>query len=466
MFFDQSENHAPVLLEAGTGRSLTGAQLSEIAGSAHARLRSLTDGGLVFLLTSNDLDSAAAYVACLSGGVPVALIEQASFARFGTDLLRAYEPAVVLGAFDGAAHSFTESGILFHNLAVWSSEANRRCAHPVHPDVALLLTTSGSTGSPKCVRLSAANLEANAQSIRGYLGLTADERSMQSLPLHYSYGLSLLNSHLAAGALTVLTEASFMSKAFWETFAAQGCTSFAGVPFMYETLHRLRFDPQSQPTLQTMTQAGGNLRPEIKTHLAERLAGKGGRFFAMYGQTEATARMTYVPPDRLAEKATSIGIPIPGGMLEICPIEGVPAPAGELVYRGPNVMMGYAGGAADLARGDEMNGVLSTGDIGWRDDDGFFHVSGRLKRFAKCQGRRVNLDDVERRVESQFNVMASAVEHSKGLGIFFSGPAEAMVVRSAVADFLMIPPAVIHCEALAQLPVLPTGKKDYRALQV
>lgn len=463
MFFDQEHNQRPVLIDAVTGRSTSGAELYARASSVALSLKGLTDRSLLFLLCQNDERTIVSYVACLLAKMPVVLVDAASFTKLGAEMLAAYEPAILVGparGIDGFSKVEGPEGV-----ELWVSDTRLSARKSLHEDLAVLLTTSGSTGSPKCVRLSAANLEANAKSIASYLGLTADERAILSLPVHYSYGLSVLDSHLVAGASTVLTDASFMGQDFWKQFSEQKCTSFAGVPFMYETMARLRFEPRAHPTLRTLTQAGGNLLARFKVPLAVKMREAGGRFFAMYGQTEATARISYVPPERLEEKSDSIGVAIPGGALEVQPVEGVDAPHGELVYRGPNVMMGYAESAADLARGDDLQGVLRTGDLGWRDDDGYFFISGRLKRFAKCQGRRVNLDDVERKVEAQFSVSAAVIEHPKGIGVFFSGEADAMVVRGAVAEFLMIPPASIHCEGVSQLPRLANGKKDYKALR-
>jgi acyl-CoA synthetase (AMP-forming)/AMP-acid ligase II len=336
-----------------------------------------------------------------------------------------------------------------------------------HADLALLLTTSGSTGSPKLVRLTARNLEANARSITEYLGLGPAERAVQSLPMYYSYGLSVLNSHLLAGGSVVLTPHSFMRPEFWRDVDEQRATSFAGVPYMYETLHRLRFDPARHPSLRTLTQAGGALRRELTSHFHARCAAAGARLVVMYGQTEATARISYVPPERLAEKVGSIGRAIPGGTLRLERLEGMDGAAAELVYEGPNVMMGYAETPADLALGDVQRGVLRTGDLGAVDADGYFSVVGRLKRFAKLFGRRVSLEDVERELESAFPVRAIATEAGERLQVCVA--AEAAVADDALvahlARFLAVPPSAIALRRLAELPLTATGKKDYKAAE-
>ena len=191
--------------------------------------------------------------------------------------------------------------------------------------------------------------------------------------MHYSYGLSVLNSHLVAGGTVVLTPHSFMRPEFWRDADQERATSFAGVPYMYETLHRLRFDPARHPTLRTFTQAGGALRRDLIAHFHGRVTEAGARLVVMYGQTEATARISYVPPERLGEKIGSIGIPIPGGTLRLERVEGLETGASELVYEGENVMLGYAESLADLGLGDVQQGVLRTGDLGDRRRRGLLH---------------------------------------------------------------------------------------------
>ncbi|GAB3865821.1 hypothetical protein GCM10027610_116700 [Dactylosporangium cerinum] len=177
-------------------------------------------------------------------------------------------------------------------------------------------------------------------------------------------------------------------------------TSLALVPSQYEMLRRLRFDPWRYPSLRTLTQAGGRLRAELVRDFHDRMASAGGRLFVMYGQTEAAPRLTTLPADRLAEKLGSVGPAVPGGRLTVRLEDGTettePGVVGEVLYRGPNVMMGYAETAADLARGDEQGGLLETGDLGHLDEEGYLFIDGRLKRFGKVFGVRLNLDDIER----------------------------------------------------------------------
>ena len=282
----------------------------------------------------------------------------------------------------------------------------------LYDELALLLTTSGSTGSPKLVRQSYANIKANTASIVEYLKLDATERPITTLPMNYTYGLSIINSHLAAGATILLTDKSIMQREFWDFFAAQGATSFGGVPYTYEMLDKLMFFRRKLPSLRTMTQAGGKILPALHQKFAEYAKREGKNFVVMYGQCEATARMSYLPPERALDKVGSMGVAIPGGKFTLIDVDGreitEPEVTGELVYEGANVTLGYAECADDLSKGDERQGRLVTGDMAKHDAEGFYYVVGRKKRFLKIFGNRVNLDETERLIKDRFPDMDCA----------------------------------------------------------
>jgi len=427
-------------------------------------LRQLPRPALVFQFSGNNVSAVCVYLACLAEKIPLGLAEPTASARDG--IIRSYAPTAVVipvGEPGPIAHRlFCE--VPGSELVVWMRDDG--ASYGVVPDakLALLLMTSGSTGDAKLVRLTLANLLANAAAISSYLALTPDEIAIQSLPFHYSFGLSVLNSHLLAGGAIALTRHSFMRPEFWSAFDDCRCTSFAGVPYMYETLHRLRTNPAARPTLKTLTQAGGSLRPEIARHFNAAAEGGEARLFIMYGQTEATARIAFVPPERLWEKIGTIGVAIPGGELWLESVEG--ESDRQLYYRGANVMMGYALGPADLARGDEMKGVLPTGDLADRDADGFFRITGRLSRFAKLFGKRINLAPVEVRAEAKTGRTAAAIDGGERLRIFLEGADGEQVetVRLHIADWLGVPPGAVQVTAIDLIPLTPSGKKNYKAL--
>lgn len=331
-----------------------------------------------------------------------------------------------------------------------SALISRYITDEVHPDLALLLTTSGSTGDPKLVRLSRSAVLANAGQVAESLGVTGDDVAITTLPLFYSYGLSVLHSHLLRGATVVLERTGIMQKDFWAAVGEHGVTSLAFVPSQYEMLRRLRFDPARYPSVRTLTQAGGRLRTDLVADFAARMDAVGGRMFVMYGQTEAAPRMACLPPSRLTAKLGSAGQAMPGGAFTI--------EDGEVVYQGPNVMMGYAETAADLARGDDLAGVLHTGDLGHLDDEGFLFITGRRKRMAKVFGVRINLDDVEK----HFPVAAVAGDDKLHV---FTQDEDVRALRSKIAEWLGTHFTGVDVRTIPSLPLLPNGKTDYRALE-
>lgn len=428
---------SPALVTAqGT---ISGAELHERVQERRARLGSTRR--LVALEGTNRVESVVDYLAALSGGHPLLMVPPGLRSTPGGErLLASYDPDVVLA--DDAGD--------------WGFEERRRgTRHDLHPDLALLMGTSGSSGTPRQVRLSRENVLANATAIADYLGLGPDDRAATSLPLHYCYGLSVLNSHLVAGASLWLTEESVVEESFWTGAAQAGVTSFAGVPHTFALLERSDFDERRPATLRQVTQAGGAMPPERVRAWARSGAEHGFDFVVMYGATEATARMAYLPPHLAAERPETIGVPIPGGDLRI--------DDGELVYSGPNVMLGYADSPADLALGRTVT-ELRTGDLAIQHDDGLFQVTGRRNRLAKLFGLRIDLDHVEEVLRSQ-GVEARVLEHEGSLLAFvLHGRAQRRAER-LLARELCLPRHAVVVRRVAAFPLTASQKTDYPALR-
>jgi acyl-coenzyme A synthetase/AMP-(fatty) acid ligase len=248
-----------------------------------------------------------------------------------------------------------------------------------------------------------------------------------------------------------------------------GATSLAGVPYHYEMLHRIRWSPAAYPSLRTLTQAGGRLRDELILAFHKKITAVGGRFHVMWGCTEAAPRMSTLPADALPERVGSVGPALDGGSFTVLGEDGVetdrPGVVGELVYRGPNVMMGYAESSADLPRGDEQGGVLRTGDLGHLDPDGFVWLRGRLKRFGKIFGIRVNLHDIEELARDQGPV--AAVSGPDKVVVFVEGIADdaAKALAGRLSDRLRVHRSGFDVRGVARLPQLSNGKIDYRSLE-
>ncbi|MBJ6749866.1 AMP-binding protein [Geomonas anaerohicana] len=423
---------------------------------------------LVALVADNSPACIACYLAALRCGHAVLLLNAGGDASLREGLLRRYLPEVMLLPRWTALPKFYKSVSVLGGFVCCFLEHS--APGPIHPDLAVLLTSSGTTGNPKLIRLSHGNLQSNAASIASYLGIDAAETAVTSLPISYSYGLSVVNSHLLRGGNLVCTDESVVSGRFWQLFRECGCTSFAGVPHSYLMLERLRLDRMSLPTLRTLTQAGGRLAKDKVEHFSQLAARIGCRFFVMYGQTEATARICYVPWERLAEKAGSVGIAIPGGSIRIVGEGGhslEPRCEGEVVYEGPNVMMGYAENRDDLAIGDQLCGVLQTGDIGYLDDDGFLYITGRLNRFVKVFGHRVNLDDVERMLEDALSVPVACVGSDDHLFVLLESSDDQLrhEARQRIASLYHIHHSALEVQLLPSIPVTAAGKKDYPAMR-
>ncbi|HRO15654.1 MAG TPA: AMP-binding protein, partial [Paracoccus sp. (in: a-proteobacteria)] len=336
-----------------------------------------------------------------------------------------------------------------------------------HPELALLLQTSGSTGQGKGVRLSGGALETNAAAIAEYLGLVPQDRAALVLPLHYSYGLSVLNSHLAAGASLWLHPGSVRTAGFIEGLAEARCTSLAGVPHTYDLLESIGFRDAPLPDLRLMTVAGGRLAPDRVRLYARHMNERDGRFFVMYGQTEATARIAYLPPHLAETHPDAIGRAIPGGRLSLRGPDGRPldrpGAEGELVYEGPNVMMGYADGREDLLRPAEVT-ALATGDLARRDHDGIYRIVGRLRRMSKIGGQRIGHDAVEAAI-AVHGITAAVAGDDRRLLVAFAGPQREDEVAALAVSATGLTLRHVTALRLAELPRLPSGKLDYAALK-
>ncbi|MDQ3480168.1 MAG: non-ribosomal peptide synthetase, partial [Actinomycetota bacterium] len=424
---------------------LTYQQLADRVEATAQRLGS--QRRLVLVAGGNRVDVLVAYLAALSAGHPVLLTSDTDRERLES-LISTYDPDVVMSDVGGR----------------WSTHERRPgSAHELHPDLALLLSTSGSTGSPKLVRLSHDNVQSNAEAIATYLGIEPTDRAATTLPLHYCYGLSVINSHLVRGAALILTDLSVVDARFWDLFRDHDATSFAGVPHTFDLLGRVGFAKMRLPSLRYITQAGGRLGADQVERFARLGARNGWDLFVMYGQTEATARMAYLPPGLAASHPNTIGIPVPGGSFSLEPVPDLDEPdAGELVYSGPNVMLGYAEGPSDLRLGRTIE-ALRTGDIARQDSNGLFEVIGRRSRFAKLFGLRIDLQQVETELVAA-GVSACCLEVNDELVVAVESGHRADDLQRLVARRCGLPMCAARICPFDQFPRLENGKPDYQTL--
>lgn len=458
----KSFSNQTALINTSSNKTITYNELDKESKNLAEKLK-LSVKGLIFLFTTNNFESVITYIASLKSTNAVLLLDEKLNNEIRNGLIENYNPDFIVTTNSNSPVNYNLE-FKFESLNFY--KRNTLTQNKLFTDLAVLLSTSGTTGSPKLVRLSYKNIQSNADSICEYLGIDENERAITTLPINYSYGLSVINSHLLKGASIVLTEKTVFFRDFWDQFNEYKCSSFAGVPYTYTMLKRINFNKIDLPTLKYFTQAGGKLSEEFIRHFNNYALEKRIKFFVMYGQTEATARITFVPPERLIDKIGSIGISIPNGELKIMKDEKeiiTPNEEGEIVYKGDNVMLGYAETIIDLSKGDELNRILFTGDLGYKDEDGFFYVTGRMKRFIKIFGLRINLDEVQKMIENHFQISAACTGSDELLKILVQSDDHMteVKVKEAVMKMYKLNFKSIVVKSITQIPTTNSGKYDY-----
>jgi long-chain acyl-CoA synthetase len=303
----------------------------------------------------------------------------------------------------------------FDTASIWTlrelfSPAVRTQTRGGGEDLAALLFSSGSTGKPRGVMLSHRNFIANTDSIIQAIGLGADDRAMAVLPFHYSFGASVLQTHLAAGGAVVIDKRFLFPDKVLQRMVETRCTGFAGVPSHYQILLRKsRFEQMDFPDLRWLQQAGGKLQVPFVRELRE--AKPGVRLYVMYGATEATARLSILPPSEVDARPGSIGKGIPGVTLRVLGEQGRTVAAGEvgeIVAEGENIARGYFQDPEETAS-TFREGRLHTGDLATVDGDGYVTVLGRAKNFLKCGGTRTSAERFEEALLAFPDIVEAAV---------------------------------------------------------
>ena len=428
----------------------------------------IMERSLCFCLCDNNIGSVLGYIGLLNNRVVPLLLNRKIAEEQLFFLIDCYRPRYIyLPQRMTEVNGYTKELYAGWDYVLLENSDNSGTA--IYDELALLLPTSGSTGSPKFVRISYRNLQANTKSIETYLEIDETEKAITTLPMYYTYGLSVINTHIDVGATVLLTEDTVMMKSFWEFANNGGATSFAGVPYTYEMLKHIGFFNMNLPNLRYMTQAGGKLLPQLHKEFAVWSREHNKKFIAMYGQTEATARMSWLPAKDSVEKYGSIGIAIPGGKLSLVDENGIEIygskTVGELKFEGENVTLGYAEGIEDLGRGDERHGVLMTGDMAERDEDGYYYIVGRKKRILKIFGNRINLDEVERILKEKYTGMDIAVSGiDDEMHIYIAGDTLDREVKSYISRKTHLSEMGFLIKHVDEIPKNDSGKISYGKL--
>jgi len=451
--------------DAASERWFNRAELARCMRSFSGKLP-FTRKALGFVFALNDAASLIAYLGSIESGHAVAMLDPELDSPLASNLIRRFQPDFIVApasqALDsGITAQYSATALGTQQVLLCSREPGH---FEIHPDVALLISTSGSTGSPKLVRLSWRNLRSNAASINQVLSNTDLDRAMLTTPIFNGYAQSLVHTHLAAGGSFVLTRHRIVSRAFWDIVREAECNVIGGTPYFYQMLDRFGLDFLRVPKLKRFIQIGGRLGESLVRKFHESVSRYGGALHIMYGQAEASPRISGLPPSMLPDAARSVGFALPGGRLCV-EADGQccgPSQEGELVYEGPNVMMGYASEPSDLAAGDELRGRLHTGDLGYYDDRGLFYISGRKARFVKVFGWRISLDEVEELLSDTGPV--AAVNENDRIVIFHEERQGDAPDIEGLSARLHVHPSGFELRKVSQIPRLANGKTDYPSL--
>lgn len=419
---------------------------------------------LVLIVANNSVGALMGYLACMINRI-VPLVVGSGIKKSALDnLIETYCPSYIWTSKD---EDMIKEHMIYEKWGYCLIGTGLK-QYAMYEELSLLLTTSGSTGSPKLVRHSYNNLEAQARNISTFFELTEGDRPLISLPMHYTMGLSSINSHLYVGATLLLTDDSLLSSSFWNFVEEQRASSITGVPYSFEMMYRLRIYNKKLPDLKLLTQGGGRLSKEIQIKFAEYIKANGGKYIATYGQTEGSARMAYLPAEYAISKCGSIGRAIPNGKLYLIDDTGKVIDDvnvnGEMIYEGPNVTLGYAEQGEDLIKEDENFGKLCTGDIAYKDADGMFYIVGRKKRFLKLFGHRVSLDECEQLIKAKYTIECACAGDDKKLRIYITDKNYEKPVKDYILSQTELYADGLEVIVLKEIPKSEAGKILYAQL--
>ena len=433
-------------------------------------VKKLRKKSLTVMLANNSIGSIICYISLVKNRYPVLILDEKITKKFLKKIIKLYKPENICLP--------TESSLIRNNKDYkfnfefkkfqFLKEVNKD-TFEIKNNLSILATTSGSTGSAKLVRQSYNNIKSNTYSIIKYLKLNKDNITITNLPLSYTFGMSIINTHLEVGSKIVITKKTVFEKFFWELFKIHQINTIYGVPYTYEILDRLNFFSKNTKNLKLLAQAGGKITETLQRKIYFYINRYKKIFSIMYGQAEATTRISYLPYNKFGKKIGSIGIPIPGGKIKLIDDNSQeiknPSTIGEIVYEGKNVCMGYAFDRGDINKKDEWNGKIFSGDLAKRDNEGYYYIVGRRKRFSKIYGLSINLDEIENLLKSKFSFSEFAVISLENkIMIFSSTRGMKNKILNYIRTNININIRTFEIIFIKKIPNLSNGKNNYKAL--
>ncbi len=430
-----------------------------------ARKIQINKNKLILILSDNNIETLILYIASIRSKSSVYLVDFKCDDKFLKKTIDLYQPEFI--AFPKYRKIDNNNYKKYKNFRTYKIiKIKNQSRNLINDNLAILLTTSGTTGTQKLAKLSYKNITSNAQSIVKYLNLNYSDCSITTLPIYYSYGLSVINSHLYSGAKIVLNKLSILENEFWNKIRKLNITNFSMVPFFFDIIKRLNFDKYKIEKLKFVTLAGGKLDKKNEAYFNDFFFKRKIKFIKMYGATEASPRISYLKPRYNKIKIGSIGKAIPKGKLLIKDKNGKninkPNVVGEISYIGPNIFMGYSFSRKDLLA-DKTPNFLNTGDLGYFDKDGFFYITGRKKRFAKIFGHRINLDEIEQ-MNKELGFINAVISDDKKIFVFLKKKDQKKSTKK-ILEKIKINSSYIKFIYLNKFPINQSSKINYEKLK-
>ena len=430
--------------------------------------KKVKEKSLILIISENSVGSILAYIFCIINNHVGIIIDSKTSNQNIIKIFKKYDPNYIFIS-EKNKNMFIKNCFeiyVFFNHSLLKNKVNKQ--KKINKNLSLLLSTSGSMGSVKFVKLSKTNLKHNADSIINYLKINNKDIAITNLPSSYSYMISIINTHFEVGGSIIISKYSLIEKSFWKIFNKNKVTSFNGVPYTYEMLTKIGINNIKSKSLKYLTHAGGKLDKIILKKIIKFCTKNNLKFFSMYGQTEASPRISYLNHKYNKQKIGSIGKGMLGSKLYLIDKSGEkilkPFVEGELVCEGKNVFMGYSENYNDLKKSNEKDYKLRTGDLGYFDKEGFYYITSRVNKIAKIFGNRVDLGVLETLMSQRGYKIACLYDNNK-IFVYFENKYNKTKLANTLSKITNLNIQPFKLTKLRCLPRTSNNKVSYNQLR-